>query len=153
MITMIAAITHNNGLGFENTLPWRNPADMQHFKQTTTGHTVLMGRKTFESIGKPLPNRHNIILSSHGMMPTPEADVATSLRSALLLCRNRDVFVIGGAQIYEQMMPYAGKLIITRIKGDYKCDAFFPQIKAQNWAWIVSQELADKTVVDTFRRI
>jgi dihydrofolate reductase len=136
MISLIAAIGKNNELGKGNTLLWHMPADMKHFKDTTALHTVVMGRKTFESIGKPLPNRRNIVITRDADYKMPGVEVAHSLSGALDLIKDKDeeVFVIGGADIYKQTMPIADKLYITHIDAsDSKADIFFPEIIPIAW--------------------
>lgn len=143
MISIIAAIGNNYELGKDNDLIWHLPADLQHFKKMTSGHYIIMGRKTFESIGKPLPNRTSIIISRN-----PEYDVAgcltaTSLEAALDLAKDQEkVFIIGGAQIYQQAMEQklADQLDITRVEGDFEADAFFPEIRSKDWMEIARDE-------------
>jgi dihydrofolate reductase len=143
MISLIAAIGRNNELGKGNTLLWSMPTDMKHFRETTTGHTVIMGRKTFESIGKPLPNRKNIVITRDKNYLRHSVDVAYSLDEALKLIsnKNEEVFVIGGAEIYKQTMPIADKLYITHIQAEEKeADAFFPEIIPIVWNEISHEE-------------
>lgn len=143
MISLIAAIGKNNELGKGNTLLWHLPADLKHFKDITTLHPVIMGRKTFESIGKPLPNRRNIIITRNVDYKKPGIEVVYSLAGALDLLKdnNEEVFIIGGAEIYEQTMPIADKLYITHIDAsDATADTFFPEIIPIAWNEIWHQE-------------
>ena len=142
MISLIAAIGKNNELGKGNTLLWSMPADMKHFRDTTSLHAVIMGRKTFESIGKPLPNRRNIVITRDADykkdLPAEArgVEVVHSLAEALDLFPNKEeeIFVIGGAEIYKQTMPIADKLYITHVDaGDADADAFFPEIIPIVW--------------------
>lgn len=136
MISLIAAIGKNNELGKGNTLLWHLPADMKHFKQITTLHPVIMGRKTFESIGKPLPNRRNIVITRNVNYKRDDVELAYSLNEALDLFpdQNEEIFIIGGAELYKQTMPIADKLYITHIDAeDKKADAFFPEIIPIVW--------------------
>lgn len=142
MISLIAAIGKNNELGKDNTLLWHLPADMKHFKEITTLHPVIMGRKTFESIGKPLPNRRNIVITRNVNykkdLPAEAGGVELvySLNEALDLFpdQNEEIFIIGGAELYRQTMPVADKLYITHIDVEDKdADAFFPEIIPIVW--------------------
>ena len=132
-LTLIVATERNNGIGINNTLPWRLPEDLAFFKRTTTGHPILMGRKTFESIGRPLPNRRNIVISRNPDWHHEGVDTAGSLQQAADLAGDGEVFVIGGAQIYADTLPLASRLIVTEIDADFACDAFFPAIDLKVW--------------------
>ncbi|MES2416495.1 MAG: dihydrofolate reductase [Patescibacteria group bacterium] len=129
-ISIIAAIGKNNELGKENKLLWHLPADLKHFKEITSGNPVIMGRKTFESIGKALPNRRNIIVTRDKNYKIEGIEIAHSLEEALTICKDgNEVFIIGGAEIYKQAMVFADKLYITEVEAeDKKADAFFPEI-------------------------
>lgn len=134
MITLIAATDQNRGIGLQGRLPWRLPADLDRFRRITTGHAVLMGRKTWESIGRPLPERTNIVMSRH---PAPaEANGvlwASSPEEAIRLAGDGDVFIIGGAEIYSLFLPRADRLLLTRIHGEFQADAFFPELDEEQW--------------------
>ena len=133
-INLIVAIDEKNGIGKDNLLPWHLPADLKHFKTITTGHPVIMGRKTFDSIGKALPNRRNIVISRQSGLIIPGVEVCSSLNNAIELCANeKDVFVIGGAQIFEQSISIADVLYLTIIHEDFKADVFFPKIEMSQW--------------------
>lgn len=143
MISIIAAIGNNNELGKDNDLIWHLPADLLHFKKMTSGHYIIMGRKTFESIGKPLPNRTSIIISRNPQYHVAGCLTATSLEAALDLAKNQEkIFIIGGAQIYKQAMEQklADQLEITRVEGDFEADAFFPEITPEDWMEIAREE-------------
>lgn len=129
-ISIIAAIGKNNEIGKENKLLWHLPADLKHFKEITSGNPVIMGRKTFESIGKVLPNRKNIIITRDKKYKVDNAEIAHSIEEALTLCKKEnDVFIIGGSEIYKQAISFADKLYITEVEAeDKKADAFFPEI-------------------------
>ncbi len=146
MISIIAAIGKNNELGKNNKLLWKLPADMKRFREITSGHTVIMGRKTFESIGKPLPDRRNIIITRNENYLRDSVDVVHSLEEAIdrariilaqILAQNsqeEEIFVVGGAEIYREAMPIADKLYITQIKAEDKgADSFFPKINMDEW--------------------
>ena len=139
-ITLVAAIASNNVIGKENSLPWNIPEDLKRFKQMTSGHTILMGRKTFDSIGRPLPNRQNIVMTKDENFEREGIKVINNFDEALELIKesNEDVFVIGGSKIYELFEPVANSLAITRILKDFEGDAFFPNI---NWdLWQIEKE-------------
>lgn len=132
MITLIAAIGRNNELGFKNKLLWDIPEDMKHFKTYTMGKVVIMGRKTYASIGKELPGRRNIIVSS--LNASNIGISAHSIESALSVehCYN-ELVVIGGASIYNQTIELADKLVITHVDADFEADVFFPEIDLTKW--------------------
>ena len=139
-ITLVAAIASNNVIGKENSLPWNIPEDLKRFKQMTSGNTILMGRKTFDSIGRPLPNRQNIVMTKDKNFEQEGIKVINDFDEALELIKesNEDVFVIGGSKIYELFEPVANSLAITRILKDFEGDAFFPDI---NWdLWQIEKE-------------
>ena len=136
MVTIIAAIANNNALGKDNDLIWHLPADLKRFKKVTTGHYILMGRNTFESIGKPLPNRTSIIITRNDNYFKDGCLVANSLEQALELSKEEDeVFIIGGAQIYKYAMEnnLVDKLDITIVHQSFDADVFFPEINPKIW--------------------
>jgi dihydrofolate reductase len=135
MISLIAAIGKNNELGKGNDLVWKLPDDMKYFVKTTSGHTVVMGRKTFESIGRVLPNRRNIVITRDKNYLRDSVDVVHSLQEAInLAVSNDEVFIIGGAEIFKQAMDVADKLYITHINAEDKdADTFFPEIIPIVW--------------------
>ena len=132
-LTLIVATDNAGGIGIRNTLPWKLPQDLAHFKRMTTGHPILMGRKTFESIGRPLPNRRNIVISRNAAWRHDGVDTVTSLDAALQMTDAGEVFVIGGAEIYTLALPLADRLIVTEIAQRFDCDAFFPPIDTTIW--------------------
>lgn len=139
-IALIVAISNNNAIGKNNQLLWHLPNDLRFFKRVTTGHSIIMGRKTFESIGNPLPNRRNIILSMREGFVIPGIEVAGSLKSALELTAKEDiVFVLGGAEIYKQFLPLADEIYLTQVDVYLDGDAFFPKLRKEEWQ-IISQE-------------
>lgn len=134
IISIIAAMDENRVIGIENRLPWRLPADMRWFRQQTTGKPVLMGRKTYDSIGKPLPNRRNIVVSRDATLRIEGCEVVSSADAALALCRDEaEVMVIGGASFYEQMLPRAQRLYLTLVHTTVAGDAHFPAIASGEW--------------------
>ena len=143
MISLIAAIGKNNELGKGNTLLWSMPGDMKHFRETTALHAVIMGRKTFESIGKPLPQRRNVVITRYVSYKEEGIEVVHSLAEALDLFpdSNEEIFIIGGAELYKQTMPIADKLYITHIQAEDKdADAFFPEIIPIAWNEVKHEE-------------
>ena len=143
MISLISAIGRNNELGKGNDLLWKLPADMEHFKKITSLHTVLMGRKTFESIGHPLPNRRNIVITRDVNYRKEGIEIAHSLSEALDMVGNNqeEIFIIGGGDLYTQTMPIADKLYITHIDAEDKdANTFFPEIIPVVWNEISHQE-------------
>ena len=150
--TIIVATDLQRGIGVNNTLPWHLPEDLAHFKNTTSGHAIVMGRKTFDSIGRALPNRRNIVISRNPAWSHEGVECVSSLEAALALlkdktqdnAKNEQAFIIGGAEIYQQALPFANKLIITEIQQTFNCDAFFPLIEAQEWTKISSEPQSSK---------
>ncbi len=134
MISIIVAIAQNNVIGGDNRLLWHIREDLQRFKRITTGHPVVMGRKTFESLGRPLPNRQNVVITRQKDFRAEGCTVVGSLDEAFALFdASEEVFVIGGAEIYRQALPLAAKLYLTHVEAEYKGDTFFPEINLQNW--------------------
>ncbi|MBR2961622.1 MAG: dihydrofolate reductase [Alistipes sp.] len=138
MLTIIVAVAENGVIGSENQLLWHIREDMVHFRTTTQGHTVAMGRKTFESIGRPLPKRRNIVITRQPIS-IEGCDVVHSLEEVLALAAEEDIFIIGGSQIYEQALPYADRLCLTTVHKAYEGDASFPQWNRSEWELISSQ--------------
>jgi len=135
MITIIAAIGKNNALGKDNQLLWRLPKDLKHFKIMTENHPIVMGRKTYESIGKPLPNRTNIVVSRKENWFSEEILIVSKLKEAVKFAKKIDeeVFIIGGGEIYNQTMELADRLVITYVDQDFEADTFFPKIDLKIW--------------------
>ncbi|OYO29052.1 dihydrofolate reductase [Janthinobacterium sp. PC23-8] len=133
-LTIIVATDQQGGIGVNNTLPWKLPEDLAHFKRATTGHPIIMGRKTFDSIGRPLPNRRNIVITRNTDWCHEGVEAVGSVAAAIALLDGAQGFVIGGAEIYRQALALTDRLIITEIGGTYDCDAFFPAIDRTDWA-------------------
>ena len=134
IVSLVAAASDNNVIGKNNTLPWRMPADMKFFKNLTMGHTVVMGRKTYESMGKPLQGRKNIVITRNNDFKAENCIVLGSFSEVLEYCKTEDeIFVIGGAQIYHQLIDKADKIYLTRIHGNFDGDAHFPVIDIKEW--------------------
>jgi len=133
IISLIAAMDRNRLIGSENTLPWHLPADFKHFKEVTLGKPVIMGRKTFESIGRPLPGRKNIVVSRNGFQ-ADGVESAASIADALNLVSNEDeVMIIGGANFYEQMIGRAQRMYLTHVDAACTGDAWFPEVNEEDW--------------------
>lgn len=132
MVSIIVAMDEKRGIGKSNTLMWHIPDDLKRFKQLTTGHPIIMGRKTFESIGRVLPNRTNIIITRDPSFTVPEAIITHSLEEAFRQAQDKpgadEIFVIGGGQIFKEAMEksFVDKLYLTLVKGDFGADTFFP---------------------------
>lgn len=134
IISLIAAIGRNKVIGRDNSLPWKLPEDMKRFKELTSGKPVIMGRKTFESIGKPLPNRKNIILTREKNYKVDDCVVVNSVDEALKAAKgSEEVMIIGGAQIYKEFLPIANKMYLTFIDEDFEGDAYFPEFDRKEW--------------------
>ena len=145
-ITIVAAIASNNVIGKKNSLPWDIPEDLKRFKQLTSGHTILMGRKTFDSIGRPLPNRKNIVMTKDTNYQKEGVEIVFDEKEALNLIKelNQEVFIIGGSKIYELFEPWASSLMITRVLKDFDGDAFFPDINWNNWQIKSKEDFLDE---------
>lgn len=137
MVSIIAAVARNGVIGKDNQLLWRLPEDMRHFRDTTRGKPVIMGRRTWESLSdafRPLPGRHNIVVSRNPAYQPAGATLASTLNDAILKAGSADeVFVIGGAELYQQALPIADRLYLTEIDQDFEGDASFPNIEKSNW--------------------
>lgn len=134
MIIIIAAIAQNNALGKNNQLIWHLPADLKRFKKVTSGHHVIMGRKTYESLGKPLPNRTNIIISRNKDFKAEGCIVKNSLEDAIESAKkDQTPFILGGAEIYKQAIETVDKLDLTLVHHEFEADAFFPEIDLNIW--------------------
>lgn len=140
MISIIVAVAKNGVIGGENKLLWHISDDLKRFKAITSGHGVVMGRKTFESLGRPLPNRRNVVISRNADFVASGADVVGSLNAAVsLFDPNDETFVIGGGEIYRQAMLVADKLYITEVDKDYEGDTFFPCVDKDVWKEILRE--------------
>ncbi|MBN2523470.1 MAG: dihydrofolate reductase [Bacteroidales bacterium] len=144
-ISIIAAIGKNNELGKGNQLLWHIPGDMKRFKRITSGHMVIMGRKTFHSINnKPLSNRRNIVLTRDTSLYFPNVGIVHSVDEALELVKSEsEVFILGGATVYEQFLPFTHRMYLTRVHRGYNADAFFPVYDESNWYVIERKDIVD----------
>lgn len=131
---MIVAVANNGVIGVNNTLPWHIPEDLKRFRALTTGHHIIMGRKTYESLGRLLPNRTTVIVTRNPHYKIEGALVAHSLQAALALCsHDNEPFLIGGAELYKEGIGLANKLYITEVHADFKGDAFFEPLDSARW--------------------
>lgn len=133
-LELVVAVAANGVIGARNQLPWKLPADLRHFRRLTTGHSVIMGRKTWDAIGRPLPDRQNIVITRLADFRAEGADVAHSLDAAIAVARLPDpVFCIGGGQIFGDAMPRASRMHVTEIAASFDGDAYFPAIDRAQW--------------------
>lgn len=136
IISIIVAIAKNRVIGNKNALPWKLPADMEHFRQLTAGKPIIMGQKTFESIGKALPGRTNIVLTLDKSFEAPNCLVANSIEEAIEIARKEDrgeVMIAGGVSVYKQFLLLVDRMYLTLIEGDFEGDAFFPEFDWNDW--------------------
>ena len=140
-ISIIVAVADNGVIGTAGTMPWHISEDFRHFKEVTLGHSVVMGRKTYESIGRPLPRRRNIVITRNTDLRIEGCEMATSLEAALAMCEGEEeVFVIGGGEIYRQAMPLAHRLYITHVGMSVEGDTRFPDIAPEVWREVSREE-------------
>lgn len=156
MIAIIVAMAENRVIGCNNQLPWHLPNDLRYFKANTMGKPIVMGRKTYESIGKPLPGRTNIVVSRNGDFEADGVYVAGSLNDAVAVATQQakrdgvdELMVIGGAELYVQALPMAGRLYITQVHADVAGDAYFPQLDWSHWRE-VSRDSYDADAANTY---
>jgi len=134
MISIIAALAENRVIGLNNTLPWRLPNDLKHFRRLTTGHAIILGRKNYESIGKPLPERTNIVITRNRDFRADGCLIAHSLDEALVLADNDpEIFIIGGAEIYRAALARTNRLYLTRVHAAIPGDTYFPEFDETEW--------------------
>jgi len=132
-LTIVVAIDAQRGIGVDNQLPWHLPEDLAHFKRLTSGHPIIMGRKTFDSIGRPLPNRRNIVITRNSDWRHDGVEAVTSLEAAIALLDGAPAFIIGGAQIFAASMDLTERMVVTEIAHSFACDTFFPPLDAARW--------------------
>lgn len=148
-ISLIVAMASNRAIGLNGQMPWHLSADLKRFKQITMGAPILMGRKTFEAIGKPLPGRENIVISRNTDYQQAGCLVFGDIETALQHCANRDeVFVIGGATLYEALLPRAHYLYLTEINKNFAGDTFFPEIDYRHWREVAREVIDSDQSVD-----
>jgi dihydrofolate reductase len=132
-LTLVVAVDAHNGIGIDNRLPWHLPEDLAHFKRVTLDKPVIMGRKTFDSIGRPLPRRRNIVVTRNPDWSHEGVETAASLAEAVKLAGDQPASIIGGAQIFEEALAHADAMIVTHIAHVFRCDTFFPPIDPAVW--------------------
>ncbi len=141
LVSVVAALARNRVIGVNNTLPWRLPEDLKHFKALTLGHHLIMGRKTYESIGRPLPGRTTVIVTRDPAYRAQGCLMATSIDAAIDACGgDPELFFVGGAQLYAQVLPRADRLYLTEIQADFAGDAWFPEFDPALWRECERQE-------------
>lgn len=147
-ISIIVAMSKNRVIGVKNSLPWHISEDLKRFKRLTTGYPIIMGRKTFESIGKPLPERRNIVISRNQNLKVQDVEVVKSIEDALKICSSENlIYIIGGEQIYNLAMPYANNIHLTEVNKEVEGDAFFPEFDKNEWKEIAREN--SKDFIDT----
>jgi len=148
-ISLIVAMATNRAIGLNKQMPWHLSADLKKFKAITMGSPILMGRKTFESIGRPLPGRENIIISRNSDYQQPGCSVFNSVEEAINACQQHDeIFVIGGATFYNVMLDKADTLYLTQINKSFDADTFFPVIDQQQWCEVAREDIDNDPTVD-----
>ena len=148
-ISLIVALAQNRVIGINGQMPWHLSADLKKFRQITTGHSILMGRKTYESIGRPLPNRRNIVISRNADYKIDGCEVFSDIQQALNHCQKEtEIFIIGGAAFYETMLPKADFLYLTEIDKSFEGDTYFPDINKNEWQEIERLEITNDESVD-----
>jgi len=145
-ISLVVAMANNRVIGRRGRLPWKIPADMKHFKKTTMGKPVIMGRKTYESIGVALPGRTNIVVTRNPAIDNPDLVLVRSVHEALKKAAEVDgeAMIIGGGQIYEATLPLADRIYLTEVHGDYEGDAFFPHFERTMWREAAREDFTAK---------
>ncbi|MDX1666915.1 MAG: type 3 dihydrofolate reductase [Saprospiraceae bacterium] len=141
-VSAIAAMAKNRAIGLDNEIPWYLPADLKYFKRTTLNHHIIMGRKSYEAIGRPLPKRTNVIVTRNPFFVVSNALVVHSVEEALQLARDNgeeEAFIIGGGEIYRQSMVYWQRLYLTEVDCEVKGDVFFPELEPDRWRLISSE--------------
>ncbi len=145
-ISLIAALATNRVIGIENRLPWKLSDDLRHFKALTLGHHILMGRKTYESIGRPLPGRTTVIITRTTLSAPDGCLVAHSIQDAITACDgDEEIFFVGGADLYRQALPLADRLYLTEIQADVKGDAWFPEFDRAQWNEVSRDRRTEET--------
>jgi dihydrofolate reductase len=137
-ITLVAAVARNRAIGLEGRMPWHLPDELQHFKKLTLGKPVLMGRKTFEAVGRPLPGRQNIVVSRSPDYSADGIDTATSLEQAIELAMGPEVMIIGGGELYRLALPLASRMFLTVVDCDPEADTWFPGWSTEEWTMVGS---------------
>ncbi|WP_188453909.1 dihydrofolate reductase [Virgibacillus oceani] len=152
MISLLLAMDRNRVIGSENDLPWHLPNDLKFFKEVTTGHIIIMGRKTYESIGKPLPNRKNVVLTKRHTNYPEDIKVMDGLKAVLEWNEkhpSEEFFIIGGGSIFEQTLPYADRMYITLIDEAFAGDTYFPEFEQDEWK-LTTKKKGEKNVKNPY---
>jgi dihydrofolate reductase len=132
-ITIIAAMAPDLAIGLDGQMPWHLPGELKHFKETTMGKPIVMGRKTHESIGRALPGRQNIVVTGNRSFQAPGCDLAGSLDEAVRIARGPEVMIIGGGQLYRQALPFSDRMILTLVDCEPEADTWFPEWQEEEW--------------------
>lgn len=143
-ISLIAAMTENRVISRKNKIPWKISGELLRFREITEGHTIIMGSKTYESIGNALPERTNIVITSQKDYRAPNCIIAESFEDALNKCEGKDVFVIGGEQVFIQALPFADKIYLSVIHDDFDGDRFFPDFSDDEFQKVYSEDVEDR---------
>jgi dihydrofolate reductase len=138
-LSLIVAMAKNRAIGIGNRMPWHLPADFAYFRQTTMGHPVIMGRKTFDSIGRPLPGRRNLVISRNPDFRAAGVELVHSLDEALNMTRDDEPFVIGGATLYTEALPHAQRIHVTEVDATPEADTYFPVLDMNQWCEVSRQ--------------
>ena len=141
-LTLVAALARGRAIGLRGGMPWHLPAELAHFKVTTMGKSLVMGRKTWESIGRALPGRQNIVVTRDDAYEAPGCDIAHSLQQAIELATSDEVMVIGGASLYASALPHADRMILTHIDSDVEADTWFPEWEEREWVPVSREHFA-----------
>ncbi len=151
-LSIIVAVSENGVIGHDGGMPWRLSSDLKRFKQLTLGHTIVMGRKTWDSIGRLLPGRTTVILTRQPDFEVPGAIIVGSLQDAIGATDDPEPFVVGGAEIYRLALPFASKLYLTRVAAEIEGDTFFPEFDTQQWS-LISEEAVPQGEKDSHRTL
>lgn len=140
ILSMIVAASENNAIGHNNELLWHLPKDLKYFKDVTSGHCIIMGRRTFESIGKPLPNRRNIVITRREDLEIDGVEIANDIEAAIdMVGEDQEPFVVGGGQVYEQAMDYVDRVYMTRVHAHVNGDTHFPELDPNEWQRVLHE--------------
>jgi len=144
-ITIIAAMARNRAIGLGGEMPWHLPGELGHFKATTMGKPIVMGRKTWLSIGRPLPGRQNIVVTRNPLFQAPGCDVTGSFEGAVQIARGEEVMIIGGGQLYDQALAFCDRMILTLVDCEPEADTWFPEWQTEHWQQVsLRSEAADE---------
>jgi len=141
-ITIIAAMARNRAIGLAGEMPWHLPAELQHFKQVTMGKPIVMGRKTWESIGRPLPGRQNLLVTRNPDYQAEQCEIAASLEQAIRMARGEEIMIIGGGQLYSEALPLTDRMVLTLVDCEPRADTWFPQWCEDEWKQVSSRSVA-----------